>query len=121
MRGRVFLVEFADRSHPFQPGQIERAWPQLHLATDAALQISNEIPLVEEIAGAFQRPDALADLENRRDRRHRAKRRVWAIAVLASELQRQVSAERVTGDTDFADTIDSRELFDHMLRVCREA
>jgi hypothetical protein len=120
MRRRVGVVELPHGADRPKTAEIERAGPASILAPHPALQIPHEVPLVQEIPRAFEGADAIADLENRRHRRHAAQRGRRGTAVLAGELQREVAPERVTGDHHRSNAIHRRQLADHVFRVGRE-
>src|SRR5262245_11297733 len=61
---RVDLVELADGPDSSKGPQIEAARPEPVLAPHPSLQILDEIPLVEPVARLFERPHALADLDD---------------------------------------------------------
>src|SRR5262249_50572005 len=91
------------------------------LAPHPRLEVTDEVPLVDEVLRLLERAHALADLENRRDRGDRYQRARRAIAVLAGELQREVAAERVAGDRDRRQAVDLGELLDDVTRVGGQA
>ena len=69
VRRRVDLVELAHGLDRAQLRQIEPARPEAFLAPHPALQVLDEIPLIQHVARPLERAHALADLDDRRHRR----------------------------------------------------
>src|SRR4051812_11953307 len=100
VRRRVELVELPDRPDAAERRGTEPSRPVPCLPAHAALEILHEVPLVLPVARAFEREDALADFDDRRNGADALQCRRWPAAVLPCELQREVAAKRVAGDDD---------------------
>ena len=63
MRGRVGFIERADRPDRIERRQIEVAWTRALLAAHPALEIPDEVPLVQKVGWALELAHALTNLE----------------------------------------------------------
>ena len=110
VRRGVRLVELTNGPDRLQRRQVERAGAARVLAPHAALQVADEIPLIQRVPRPLEGPRALADLDDRRHGGDADQRRRRAAAVLARELQREVPAERIAGDRDRRQPVDVGQL-----------
>ncbi len=100
VRSRVGFVEVPYRPDGRQLGQVEQSRPQALFSSQAASEISDEVPLIEDVGRTLEGVDALRDLDDRRDGRNGSHGARRVAAVLAGELEREVAAQRVAGHGD---------------------
>src|SRR6188508_1443682 len=106
-RGEV-LVELPNGSDQRQSFERESPGMRGSLATHARLEAANEVPLIDKVRAAFEGVDARRKFDDGRNRAHAFQRRRRRAAVVAGELQREISAQRVAGDNNAIDALTAK-------------